>query len=251
MRWGSMTMISPLKWPKVCRTLPKAICNRCASATQWLSNRLWMAGSVAIKGKPLANSKPFWLRVRFIRMPLTHKALSLISCHASRGSTRSPGISLQDLSKSHVPSLRYSGMSSQIPTRVPETLLAKSCRTPRSISWGALNSRRTFSFVRWVSTFRGAVTGQQRYSFFLKAIFRDNPFNTSDGDKIPILVQFLSDDFRRHVGIEKSIPDDLTHDLMGSPVVPFGSGFEAFQPLRTLVHKLTQDLVVTLSRIAK
>jgi len=147
-----------------------------------------MAGSVAMKGKPLANSKPFWLRVRFIRMPLTHRALSLISCRANRGSTRSAGLSVQDWSKSQVPSRRYSGISSQMPTRFPEILLAKSCRTPRSISGGSLSSRRTVCLVRWVSTFTGAVTGRQRWSFFLKAIFRDHSFHASDGNRIPILV---------------------------------------------------------------
>ena len=38
---------------------------------------------------------------------------------------------------------------------------------------------------------------------------------------------------------------------MGSAVVGFGAGFKTFEPLSTLVHKLPQDLVVTLSRIAK
>jgi hypothetical protein len=46
-----------------------------------------------------------------------------------------------------------------MPTMVPEILLANSCRTPRSISWGSLNSRRTFCLVRWVSTFTGALRG--------------------------------------------------------------------------------------------
>jgi hypothetical protein len=85
----------------------------------------------------------------------------------------------------------------------------------------------------------------------LKAIFRDNPFNTSDGNEIPILVQFLGNDLRRHVGVEKPVPYDLTHDLMGSPVVALWSWFEAFEPLRPLIHKLRQDLVIALSSIAK
>ena len=154
--------VFPLKWPKVCRTLPRATCNRSASATPWLSNQWWMAGSVAIKGNPLANSKPLWLKLRFIRMPLTHKALSLINCIANRGWTRPSGIALQALSKSHVPSRRCSGIRSQMPTRVPETLWARSCRTPRSRSEGSLNSRRTLSLVRWVSISIGAFPGRQR-----------------------------------------------------------------------------------------
>jgi hypothetical protein len=53
------------------------------------------------------------------------------------------------------------------------------------------------------------------------------------------------------MGVEKSIADDLTHDLLGSAVVPFGSPFEAFESLSAVVHKLAQDLVVTLSSIPK
>jgi hypothetical protein len=57
-------------------------------------------------------------------------------------------MAVQDLNKSHAPSLRYSGISNQMPTIVPETLLANNCRTSRSISFGALDSKRTFVFVR-------------------------------------------------------------------------------------------------------
>ncbi|MCJ7803411.1 MAG: hypothetical protein MUP18_02310, partial [Desulfobacterales bacterium] len=85
----------------------------------------------------------------------------------------------------------------------------------------------------------------------MKAIFRDHPFHTSDGNQTPILVQFLGNDLRRHVWIKKSIPDNLTYDLIGSAVVPFGPRFAPFESLSALVHKLTQDLVVTLSSVSK
>jgi hypothetical protein len=85
----------------------------------------------------------------------------------------------------------------------------------------------------------------------LKAISRNNPFNTSDGNRVSILVQFLSNDLGRHRWIKKPIPYDLADHLIGSAVVAFGPWFEAFQSRSPLVYKLIQDLVVTLSRIAK
>jgi hypothetical protein len=81
----------------------------------------------------------------------------------------------------------------------------------------------------------------------LKAIFRDNPFNTSNGDEIAILVQFLGNDLWRRLGIKKSIPYDLTYDLLGSAVVAFGPRFETFKPRSSLFRKLVKDLVIALS----
>jgi hypothetical protein len=52
-----MTIIFPLKWPKLSGTLPRAIWIRWASATLWLSNKWCMAESVAIKGKPFGQFK--------------------------------------------------------------------------------------------------------------------------------------------------------------------------------------------------
>ncbi|MBA7687483.1 hypothetical protein ES703_95946 [subsurface metagenome] len=94
-RCGSMARILPPKWPNVSLILPSAICRRCVSATLWASSRVCMAGSVAINGSPLASSNPFWLIVLFWRIPFTHKALSLTSCRANRGSTFSPATPLQ------------------------------------------------------------------------------------------------------------------------------------------------------------
>jgi hypothetical protein len=81
----------------------------------------------------------------------------------------------------------------------------------------------------------------------LKAIFRDDPFNTSNGDEVAILVQFLGNDLRRHLGIKKSIPYDLTYDLVGSAVIAFGAWFETFKSRSPSVRKLLKDLVVALS----
>ena len=85
----------------------------------------------------------------------------------------------------------------------------------------------------------------------MKAIFRDHPFHTADGNGIPILVEFLGNDLWREVGVEKAIADDLTYDLIGSAVVTFGSGFSAFESIGPMVFKLLQDLVIALSGEAK
>jgi hypothetical protein len=61
----------------------------------------------------------------------------------------------------------------------------------------------------------------------------------------------LRNDLGRHCWIKKPISYDLADHLIGSAVVAFWAWFEAFQSRSPLVFKLTQDLVVTLSRIAK
>jgi hypothetical protein len=85
----------------------------------------------------------------------------------------------------------------------------------------------------------------------LKAIFREHPFHTADGNGKPILVEFLGNNLWRDVGVEKAIADDLTYHLLGSAVVTFRPGFVAFEPLGPMVFKLRQDLVIALSGEAK
>jgi hypothetical protein len=85
----------------------------------------------------------------------------------------------------------------------------------------------------------------------LKAIFREHPFHAADGNGKPILVEFLSNNFGREVGVQKAIADDLAYNLRGSAVVTFGSGFVAFESIGPMVFKLLQDLVVALSGEAK
>ncbi|MGA2160436.1 MAG: hypothetical protein ABSG90_14640 [Dehalococcoidia bacterium] len=85
----------------------------------------------------------------------------------------------------------------------------------------------------------------------MKAVFREHPFHTADGKGKPILVEFLGNNLGREVGVQESIADDLTYDLLGSAVVTFGSGFAAFESIGPMVFKLLQDLVVALSGVAK
>ena len=81
----------------------------------------------------------------------------------------------------------------------------------------------------------------------MKAIFREHPFHTADGNGKPILVEFLGNNLWRDVGVEKAIADDLTYHLLGSAVVTFRPGFVAFEPLGPMVFKLRQDLVIALA----
>jgi hypothetical protein len=85
----------------------------------------------------------------------------------------------------------------------------------------------------------------------LKAIFREYPFHAADGNGKPILVEFLGNNLCRDVGVEKAIADNLADDLMGSAVMTFGSGFVALEPLGSIIFELFQDLVISLSGVAK
>ena len=85
----------------------------------------------------------------------------------------------------------------------------------------------------------------------MKAIFREDPFHAADGNGKPILVEFLGNNLWRDVGVEKAIADNLAYDLVGSAVMTFGPGFAAFEPLGPIIFELFQDLVISLSGVAK
>src|ERR1700724_1007418 len=83
-----------------------------------------MAKSVGTKGNPLESSKPFCVKERWWRRPLTQNAASWTRCKAMRGQIVCPSLWLQAQSKSQVPRRRCSGAKSQIPTWLPEILSA-------------------------------------------------------------------------------------------------------------------------------
>src|SRR3989304_1233811 len=66
-----------------------------------------------------------------------------------------------------------------------------------------------------------------------------------------ILVQFLGNHLRRHLGIKKSISYNLTDDFIGSTVVVLRTGLEASESRSPSCCKLLKDLVITLSSISK
>ena len=75
---------------------------------------------------------------------------------ASRGSTRSAGWPVHPHSKSHVPSRKCSGTNSHSPSRLPWTLSANNCRTPRSRLAGSHGRLRVRRQVGWVSISKSA-----------------------------------------------------------------------------------------------
>jgi hypothetical protein len=85
----------------------------------------------------------------------------------------------------------------------------------------------------------------------LKAILRQHPFHAADGNGKPILVEFLGNNLWRDVGVEIAVADNLTDDFVGSAVVTFGPGFVAFERLGPIIFEQFQDLVISLSAIAK
>jgi hypothetical protein len=85
----------------------------------------------------------------------------------------------------------------------------------------------------------------------LKAIFREHPFHAADGNGKPILVKFLGNNLWRDIGVEKAIANNLADDLVSSTVMTFRPGFVAFEPLGPIFFELFQDLVISLSGVAK
>src|ERR1700681_1764346 len=84
-----------------------------------------MAKSVGTKGNPLESSKPFCVKERWLRRPLTQSAASCTRCKAMRGQIVCPPLWLQAQSKSQVPKRRCSGAKSQIPTLVAGNLICQ------------------------------------------------------------------------------------------------------------------------------
>jgi len=54
----------------------------------------------------------------------------------------------------------------------------------------------------------------------------------------------LSDDFGRGFGIEEPMPNDLTHDLIGAPIVSLGAPFLRNQAIGTELSKLFTQLKI-------
>jgi hypothetical protein len=78
----------------------------------------------------------------------------------------------------------------------------------------------------------------------LKGVVSDGPFHTADANRGSALNEFLSDDFGRGFGIEEPMPDDLTNDLIGSSIIPFGAPFLRDQALGTELSELFTELKI-------
>jgi len=59
--------------------------------------------------------------------------------------------------------------------------------------------------------------------FFLKAILGDHPFDAPGADFETCLAKLLANHIGRSVRIEKAVPNHLSHQFAGSPVVGLGA----------------------------
>jgi hypothetical protein len=92
----------------------------------------------------------------------------------------------------------------------------------------------------------------------LQAKVFDDALDTAGADLQTSLSDFLRDDISRGVGVEESMPHDLTGHLLGAAVLAFGSAFVAHKGLGAMQLKDLTNLVVPslaeaecLSRLAR
>lgn len=83
----------------------------------------------------------------------------------------------------------------------------------------------------------------------MQAVIGDDPFDAAQTDGETSLPQFLGDDLRRSIGIQKAIAQDLADDLIGAAIVGFGSGLLELQGGETALLEGREDLVITLAAI--
>ena len=63
----------------------------------------------------------------------------------------------------------------------------------------------------------------------MQAVIGDDPFDAAQTEGEMSLAEFLGDDFRRGVGIEKAVAQDLADDLAGAAIIGFGPGLFGLQ----------------------
>src|SRR5271165_3896101 len=197
-----------------------------------------MAKSVGTKGNPFESSKPFCVKERWLRRPLTQNAASWTRCKAMRGQIVCPPLWLQAQSKSQVPKRRCSGAKSQIPTWLPEILSASNWRTARSRLAGSHGSVRCLRRVRWVWICWGTHLGRQASSFFLQTKVADGSLDASNANEMVGLLELLGDDLRRSIRIQETMTNDLTDHLFGAPIVGLWPARFALQSQGALSFKL-------------
>ena len=60
---------------------------------------------------------------------------------------------------------------------------------------------------------------------FLKCVVLDDSFHAADANRGAALDEFLSDDFGGCLGVEETVPNNLSDDFVGTTIVMFGSAF--------------------------
>src|ERR1700731_2188893 len=210
-----------------------------------------MAKSVGTKGNPLESSKPFCVKERWWRRPLTQKAASWTRCKAMRGQRVCPLLWLQAQSKSQMPKRRCSGAKSQTPTWLPEILSASNWRTARSRLAGSEGSVRSLRRVRWVWICWGRLLGRQAESFFLQPKVADHSLDAANANKMVSLLKLLGNDLSRSVWIQEPMTNDLTDHLFSAPIVGLWPAHFALQSQGALSFKLFQQLKIALFSVTE
>jgi hypothetical protein len=105
--------------------------------------------------------------------------------------------------------------------------------------------------VTWASTFSGAPPGRHLWSFFLKAVLGDDPFDAPRADHPAGLPKLLGDHLRRGVAVEEAVADDLADDFGCSPIVCLWAAFLAPQSEGASSLKGGAELKVTLLAVAE
>ena len=83
--------------------------------------------------------------------------------------------------------------------------------------------------------------------FFLQAILFHDPFHTPSADGEAGLVEFLSNDVDRGIGIEEAVTNDLSFDFVSPDIVGLGSAFLVLEAQEPLLLELFVQLIISLS----
>jgi hypothetical protein len=85
----------------------------------------------------------------------------------------------------------------------------------------------------------------------LNAVIGDDARDTAVTDPDLPLTQFLGDDFRRSVRVQKAVAQHLANDLIGAAVVGFGAGLLRLQGGQPAGGELVQELIIALATVAE
>jgi len=83
----------------------------------------------------------------------------------------------------------------------------------------------------------------------LQAVIGDDPLDAAQADGEMSLPQFLGDDLRGRVGVQKAMAQDLAHGLVGAAIVGFGSGLLGLQGGEAAGLEGVEYLVIALAAI--
>ena len=133
---------------------------------------------------------------------------------------------------------------------VPETFSARLWRIWRSRLSGSTFSTTGRWRLCWVVRLTGACRGFRAQSFFSQAVVGVDAFDAALADREVGLAQFLDNDGRGGVGVQKTIAQDLTHHGVRAAREGFGAGFSGLERLGSALLKGVQELVIALPAVA-